>query len=136
MRRRPDFSEPAIKRARSVVAALGLENVELVIGDIHDLEAAMLAGPFDPAFTRCFLMHQADPVRTLGQIAGLLRPGGWIVAHEPLRSPPAIASIPGRVPCQNPAQILTCCFTLGSHRRGGSSSQPRHPASWRVTSCM
>jgi SAM-dependent methyltransferase len=44
--------------------------------------------PFDLAFTRCFLMHQADPVRTLGQIAGLLRPAGWIVAHEPLRSPP------------------------------------------------
>jgi ubiquinone/menaquinone biosynthesis C-methylase UbiE len=53
-----DFSEPAIKRARSVVAALGLENVELVLGDIRDLEAAMLAGPFDLAFTRCFLMHQ------------------------------------------------------------------------------
>ena len=28
-------------------------------------------------------MHQADPVRTLGRIAGLVRPGGWIVAHEP-----------------------------------------------------
>ena len=33
-------------------------------------------------------MHQADPVRTLGQIARLLRPGGWLVAHEPLASPP------------------------------------------------
>jgi hypothetical protein len=33
-------------------------------------------------------MHQADPVRTLTQIAGLLRPGGWIVAHEPLATPP------------------------------------------------
>lgn len=83
-----DFSEPTIHRARSVVAALGLQNVELVAGDIHHLEAATLGGPFDLAFTRCFLMHQADPVRTLGQIAGLLRPGGWIVAHEPLPSPP------------------------------------------------
>ena len=83
-----DFSEPAIQRARSVVAALGLENVELAAGDIHDLDAATLGGPFDLAFTRCFLMHQADPVRTLGHIAGLLRPGGWIVAQEPLPSPP------------------------------------------------
>ena len=83
-----DFSESTIQRARSVVAALGLENVELVVGDIHDLDAAALGGPFDLAFTRAFLMHQADPVRTLGQIAGLLRPGGWIVAHEPLASPP------------------------------------------------
>jgi SAM-dependent methyltransferase len=83
-----DFSEPAIQRARSVVAALGLANVELAVGDIHDLDAATLGGPFDLAFTRCFLMHQADPVRTLRQIAGLLRPGGWIVAQEPLRNPP------------------------------------------------
>lgn len=83
-----DFSEPAIQRARSVVAALGLENVELAVGDVHDLDAATLGGPYDLAFTRCFLMHQADPVRTLGRIAGLLRPGGWIVAQEPLPSPP------------------------------------------------
>jgi ubiquinone/menaquinone biosynthesis C-methylase UbiE len=83
-----DFSEPTIQYARSVMAALGLENVELVAGDIHELDAATLGGPFDLAFTRAFLMHQADPVRTLGRIAGLVRPGGWIVAHEPLATPP------------------------------------------------
>src|SRR5262245_43953651 len=33
-------------------------------------------------------MHQADPVWTLSQIASLLRPGGWVVAQEALRSPP------------------------------------------------
>src|SRR5690348_6400273 len=83
-----DFSEPTIEYARSVMAALGLENVELVAGDIHELDAATLGGPFDLAFTRAFLMHQADPVRTLGRIAGLVRPGGWIIAHEPLATPP------------------------------------------------
>jgi len=83
-----DVSGPAISRARSVVAALSLDNVELVVGDIHDLDAATLGGPFDLAFTRLFLMHQADPVRTLTQIAALLRPGGWIVVHEALASPP------------------------------------------------
>jgi len=82
-----DFSGTAIQRARSAVAALGLANVELFVGDIHYLDAATLGGPFDLAFTRC-LMHQADPARTLRQIAGLLRPGGWIVAQEPLPSPP------------------------------------------------
>jgi len=71
-----DFNASAIQRARSMVAALALENVELAVGDIHDLDPATLGGPFDLAFTRCFLMHQADPVRTLGQIAGFLRPGG------------------------------------------------------------
>jgi len=77
-----DFSEPTIQRARSVVAALGLDNVELFAGDIHDLDAAAVGGPFDLAYTRLFLMHQPDPVRTLRQIAGLLRPGAWLVAQE------------------------------------------------------
>jgi ubiquinone/menaquinone biosynthesis C-methylase UbiE len=83
-----DFSEPAIQRARSVVTALELGNVELFAGDIHELDAAAVGGPFDLAYTRLFLMHQPDPVRTLGQIVGLLRPGGWVVAHEALRTPP------------------------------------------------
>jgi ubiquinone/menaquinone biosynthesis C-methylase UbiE len=82
-----DFSEAAIQRARSVVAALELGNVELVAGDIHELGAAV-GGPFDVAYTRLFLMHQPDPVRALRQIARLLRPGGWVVAQEALRSPP------------------------------------------------
>jgi ubiquinone/menaquinone biosynthesis C-methylase UbiE len=83
-----DFSEAAIRRAGSVMAALGLENVDLFAGDIHELDAATLGGPFDLAFTRAFLMHQADPARTLGRVAGLLRPGGWMVVHEPLATPP------------------------------------------------
>jgi SAM-dependent methyltransferase len=83
-----DLSEPAIQRARSAVAALELGNVEVVAGDIHEFDVAAVGGPFDLAYTRLFLMHQPDPVRTLSQIARLLRPGGWIVAQEALRSPP------------------------------------------------
>ena len=83
-----DVSPAAVQRARAVVAALELGNVEVIAGDLHDLGAAALGGPFDLAFTRNFLTHQADPVRTLGRIADLLRPGGWLVAQEPLPSPP------------------------------------------------
>jgi ubiquinone/menaquinone biosynthesis C-methylase UbiE len=83
-----DFNEAAVQRARTVVSALELGNVEVVAGDLHELDPAALGGPFDLAYTRLFLMHQADPVRTLRRIAGLLRPGGWLVAQEALRSPP------------------------------------------------
>jgi ubiquinone/menaquinone biosynthesis C-methylase UbiE len=83
-----DFSEPAVQRARSVVAALELGNVELFAGDFHELGPAAVGGPFDLAYTRFLLMHQPDPVRTLSQIARLLRPGGWVVAQEALRDPP------------------------------------------------
>ena len=83
-----DFSEPAVQRARSIASALRLDNVELVCGDIHDLDSTALGGPFDLAYTRLFLMHQTDPGRTLSRIADLLRPGGWVVAQEALRCPP------------------------------------------------
>jgi SAM-dependent methyltransferase len=83
-----DFSEPAVLRARSIAAALQLDNVDLVCGDIHDLDPAALGGPFDLAYTRLFLMHQTDPGKTLSHIADLLRPGGWVVAQEALRFPP------------------------------------------------
>jgi SAM-dependent methyltransferase len=86
-----DMNESAVERARSVVDALGLENVRLVVGNVNDLDATALGGPFDLAFTRLFLVHQADLAAALRQIADLLTPGGAIVAQEPLRDPPPFA---------------------------------------------
>jgi SAM-dependent methyltransferase len=82
-----DFNPAAVQRARAVVSALELGNVEVVAGDLHELDPAALGAPFDLAYSRLFLMHQADPVRTLRRIAGFLRPGGWLVAQEALRIP-------------------------------------------------
>ena len=82
-----DVSELAVMRAQSVVAALQLGNTEVVAGDIHHLDPRALGAPFDLAFTRLFLMHQAEPVLTLSAIARLVRPGGWVIVHEPLRNP-------------------------------------------------
>ena len=82
-----ELNPAAARRAQSVVDALGLENVQVIAGDVNELEMAAAGGPFDLAFTRLFLMHQPDPVRTLRQISGLLRPGGWIIAQEPLLNP-------------------------------------------------
>jgi len=89
-----DFSEPAVRRARERVAALGLDNVGVVTGDIHDAGAAALGGPFDVAYARCFLTHQNDPSSTLTRIAALVRPGGWIIAHEPLPAPAPLSHPP------------------------------------------
>jgi len=83
-----DFSQPAVQRARSIADALRLDNVELVWGDVHDLDPTSLGGPFDLVYTRLFLMHQTDPGKTLSRVAGLLRPGGWVVAQEALPYPP------------------------------------------------
>jgi SAM-dependent methyltransferase len=81
-----DANEAAVGQARAVTSSLGLD-VQVVAGNVHDLDAAELGGPFDLAYTRLFLTHQPDQVRTLRRIAGLLRPGGWLVAQEPLPWP-------------------------------------------------
>ncbi|HEY2306132.1 MAG TPA: class I SAM-dependent methyltransferase [Streptosporangiaceae bacterium] len=83
-----DFSQATVERARSVLALLGIGNAEVVAGDVHEFDAVGPGGPFDLGYTRAFLMHQADPERTLRTIAGMLRPGGWLIVQEPLRTPP------------------------------------------------
>lgn len=82
-----DSSPTTVQRARSVVETLGLNGVDVVVGDVNEIEAAALGGPFDVAYCRLFLMHQADSTRTFQRIAGLLRPGGWVIAQEPLGKP-------------------------------------------------
>jgi ubiquinone/menaquinone biosynthesis C-methylase UbiE len=38
-----DFNEPAVQRARSVMATLALDHVEVVAGDVNDLDLAASA---------------------------------------------------------------------------------------------
>lgn len=82
-----DMNPAAVERARAVASALDLGNVHVVARDLHDVDAAALGGQFDLAYTRLFLMHQHDPVRTLRHISDLLRPGAYLVAQEPLPRP-------------------------------------------------
>jgi SAM-dependent methyltransferase len=82
-----DLNREAIDQARAVVSRLGLANVEVVAGDVHDLTTAGLGDRVDLVYTRCFLMHQRDPIETLRKIGSVLRPGGWVVCQEPLREP-------------------------------------------------
>jgi SAM-dependent methyltransferase len=89
-----DFNPATVDQARSVVRALGHENVDVRVGDVNQLGAEELGAPFDVAYSRCFLMHQPDPRATLRRIGELLRPGGWLVAHEPLPVPPPTSEPP------------------------------------------
>jgi SAM-dependent methyltransferase len=119
-----DFSEAAVQRAGSVVEALGLDNVEVFVGDIYDIEPATLGEDFDVALTRCFLMHQPDPVRAITRIAALVRPGGWIVAQEPLPAPPP-RSFPQLDALARYWQILHDTMELGGASRRAVEDLPR-----------
>ncbi|GAB3360671.1 methyltransferase domain-containing protein [Amycolatopsis echigonensis] len=88
-----DFAAPTVARARSVVTELGLRNVEVRVADIND-PASSIGDSYDLVFSRCFLLHQRDPLRTLTRIRDALRPGGWFVAMEPLPNPPPFSFPP------------------------------------------
>jgi tRNA/tmRNA/rRNA uracil-C5-methylase (TrmA/RlmC/RlmD family) len=44
-----DLNPAAVQRARAVASALELDNVEVVAGNLHELDPAALGGPFDLA---------------------------------------------------------------------------------------
>ena len=49
-------------------------------------EDLLLPEAVDVAFCRFLLMHVADPAVVLARMRGAVRPGGWVVAQEPITS--------------------------------------------------
>jgi SAM-dependent methyltransferase len=83
-----DASADALATAQRALDRLGIRTVSLVEADINQLEPAQVGGDdFDLAFCRLVLMHQSDPAATLARIAGLLRPGGHLVAYDFFAAP-------------------------------------------------
>ncbi|MBV8291568.1 MAG: class I SAM-dependent methyltransferase [Mycobacterium sp.] len=93
-----DFHEATVARCRSVLDMLGVGYGDVMVADVHGLDPKEAGAPFDLAYCRCFLMHQANPAETLSAVSRLVRPGGWIVVQEPLRFPPPVSH--PRVPAQ------------------------------------
>ena len=52
----------------------------------------------DLAFCRFLLLHVDDPAVVLGRMAAAVRPGGWVVAQEPITSAGRIAGGPFSMP--------------------------------------
>ena len=52
----------------------------------------------DHAFCRFLLLHVVDPVVVLKRMAGAVRPGGWVVAQEPITSAGRINGEPFSMP--------------------------------------
>ncbi|MHB8219569.1 MAG: class I SAM-dependent methyltransferase [Acidimicrobiales bacterium] len=75
-------SDPA---ARDVVAAAAAAHSQ-VVAITQAGEDLVLPEPVDLAFCRFLLLHVLDPAVVLARMATAVRPGGWVVAQEPITS--------------------------------------------------
>ncbi|MGH9107952.1 MAG: class I SAM-dependent methyltransferase [Acidimicrobiales bacterium] len=72
-------------RARDEVAAAAAAFSQ-VLAVTQAAEDLVLPEPVDLAFCRFLLLHVLDPGAVLARMTGAVRPGGWVVAQEPITS--------------------------------------------------
>jgi ubiquinone/menaquinone biosynthesis C-methylase UbiE len=81
--------------ARDEVARAAVEAAQAqVIALTQDGEDLMLPEPVDLAYCRFVLLHVFDPVVVLRRMGAAVRPGGWVVAQEPITSAGRIGGRP------------------------------------------
>jgi SAM-dependent methyltransferase len=69
-----------------------------VVAITQAAEELLLPEPVDLAFCRFLLMHVVDPRAVLGRMGQAVRPGGWVVAQEPLTSAGRVGGRPFSMP--------------------------------------
>lgn len=80
-----DNSLAMLGTARENLDALGVENVELVEGDLSELPLA--GGSVDAAFANMVLHHAEEPATMLAEMARVVRPGGTVVIADEVEHP-------------------------------------------------
>jgi ubiquinone/menaquinone biosynthesis C-methylase UbiE len=66
--------------AKQLAAAEGVQNVHFLQGDAAALD--LPDDSFDAAYCRFVLEHVAEPAQVLREMARVVKPGGWVCAHE------------------------------------------------------
>jgi SAM-dependent methyltransferase len=84
-------------RARDAVAQAAAAHSQ-VVAITQAAEELLLPEPVDLAFCRFLLMHVHDPVAVLRRMGGATRPGGWVVAQEPVTSAGRVGGAPLSMP--------------------------------------
>ncbi len=85
--RRDEVAKAAAEAAQAQVVALTQSGEELTLPE-----------PVDLAFCRFLLLHVHDPVAVLKRMKAAVRPGGWVVAQEPVTSAGRVAGQPLSMP--------------------------------------
>ena len=84
-------------QARDMVAKAAAAHSQ-VVAITQAAEELLLPEPVDLAFCRFVLMHVLDPAVVLGRMGGAVRPGGWVVAQEPITSAGRVGGRPLSMP--------------------------------------
>lgn len=79
-----DLSEQGISRLRDKLEQAGLENATAIAGDFLDPE--VVRGPFDVVYAYGVLHHFRYLEACLARLREVLRPGGRIVAYDPMET--------------------------------------------------
>ena len=85
--RRDEVAKAAAEAAQAQVVALTQSGEELTLPE-----------PVDLAFCRFLLLHVHDPVVVLRRMGRAVRPGGWVVAQEPVTSAGRVGGRPLSMP--------------------------------------
>jgi ubiquinone/menaquinone biosynthesis C-methylase UbiE len=85
-------------RRDEVAAAAAVVAGAQVIALTQAAEELTLPEPVDLAFCRFVLLHVHEPAVVLGRMAAAVRPGGWVVAQEPVTSAGRIAGLAMSMP--------------------------------------
>ncbi len=89
-------SDPA---ARDAVAQAAADAAQAqVIALTQAGEDLTLPEPVDLAFCRFLLLHVLEPVAVLRRMGHAVRPGGWVVAQEPITSAGRVGGSPMSMP--------------------------------------
>jgi SAM-dependent methyltransferase len=83
--------------ARDLVAEAAAVHSQIV-AITQAAEELLLPEPVDLAFCRFLLMHVHDPLVVLRRMGGAVRPGGWLVAQEPVTTAGRVGGRPLSMP--------------------------------------
>ena len=83
--------------ARDEVARTAAAHAQ-VVAITQSGEDLLLPEPVDLAFCRFLLMHVHDPIVVLRRMGTAVRPGGWVVAQEPVTSAGRVGGAPLSMP--------------------------------------
>jgi SAM-dependent methyltransferase len=104
-------SDPAA-RDEAASAAAAFSQVIAITQAGEDL---LLPEPVDLAFCRFLLMHVIDPAVVLARMKQAVRPGGWVVAQEPITSAGRVDGLPLSMPDARHPDIGALLPALVSH---------------------